>query len=41
MLRSALINVMVAETMLAAAIWSPDGGLVAVVVITALIGAAP
>jgi len=34
-----VINVMVAETMLAAAIWSPDAGLVVVVVITALIGA--
>jgi hypothetical protein len=34
-----LINVLVAETMLAAGVWSPDGGLVAVVVITALIGA--
>ena len=34
-----LINVLVAETMLAAGVWSADGGLVVVVVITALIGA--
>jgi hypothetical protein len=34
-----VINVLVAETMLAAGAWSPDGGLVVVVVITALIGA--
>jgi hypothetical protein len=35
-----VINVLIAEAMLAAGIWSPKGGLVAVVVITALIGAA-
>jgi hypothetical protein len=34
-----IINVLVAETMLAAGVWSPDSGLVAVLVITALIGA--
>ena len=34
-----VINVLVAETMLAAGAWSPDGGLIAVVVITALAGA--
>ncbi|HXZ76067.1 MAG TPA: hypothetical protein VEH31_35070, partial [Streptosporangiaceae bacterium] len=34
-----VINVLVAETMLAAGVWSPDGGLVVVVAITALIGA--
>ena len=34
-----IINVMVAERMLAAGAWSPDGGLVVVVVITALIEA--
>jgi hypothetical protein len=33
-----VINVLVAEIMLAAGAWSPDGGLVAVVVITALVG---
>lgn len=35
-----VINVLVAEIMLAAGAWSPDSGLVAVVVITALIGVA-
>ena len=35
-----VVNVLVAETMLAAGAWSPDGGLVVIVVITALIGAA-
>lgn len=35
-----VINVLVAEIMLAAGAWSPDGGLVAVVVITALVGVA-
>jgi hypothetical protein len=34
-----VINILVAETMLAAGVWSPDGGLVAVVAIIALIGA--
>lgn len=34
-----VINVLVAETMLAAGAWSPDGGLIVVVVITALMGA--
>ena len=33
-----VINVLVAEIMLAAGAWSPDGGLVAVVVISALLG---
>jgi len=35
-----VINVLVAETMIAAGAWSPDHGLVAVVVITAVLGAA-
>lgn len=34
-----VINVLVAATMLAAGTWSPDGGLVTVVLITALMGA--
>ncbi len=34
-----VINVLVAETMIAAGAWSPDRGLVAVVVITAVMGA--
>lgn len=34
-----VINVMVAETMIATGTWSPNHGLVAVVVITAVIGA--
>jgi hypothetical protein len=34
-----VINVLVAAIMLEAGIWSPDGGLVVVVMITALIGA--
>ena len=34
-----VINVLVAETMIAAGAWSPDHGLVAVVVITAVIAA--
>lgn len=35
-----VINVLVAAVMLEAGVWSPDGGLVVVVMITALIGAA-
>jgi hypothetical protein len=34
-----VINALVAATMLEAGIWSPDGGLIAVVTITALMGA--
>jgi len=34
-----VINVLVAATMLEAGIWSPNGGLLVVVVITALMGA--
>ena len=34
-----VINVLAAETLLAAGVWSPDRGLIVVVVVTALIGA--